>query len=298
MRNLFLAILLLTAWGKVHADTVVSVIWPFALDSPMAAMTRSIIDEANNQQKKYRFIFEHKPGAGGSVAANHLKTMQRPAIMFTSTSFITRPYLYVEGRYDIRDFQIINVFCLEQPLVLVSNKFAKTTDLGSSQFTIGSNFGSITELVARQYQKQGGLDLIHVAFKGTPEIVNSVMGKHIDMGVGFVGDVRNYNINVLGITGSKSHGGYNTFASQGIKGLENMVVDYFMIIKNTMDDAVKQEIGEIMKRAASSSGTQKFCSQDFGIPANIAGKDAQKYFDEVHGFWKKNIESNKDTFGK
>ena len=87
-----LSILILCFAISPQAQTVVPVVWVFALSSSQGNMVREIIQEANSRQTKYQFIFEHKPGAGGAVAAAAGLSAGRPAhVKRSAQSHIVQP---------------------------------------------------------------------------------------------------------------------------------------------------------------------------------------------------------------
>ena len=69
MKNLLLALLFVSS--LVHAETI-TIVWPFGMGDTQAQYSRSLIDELNNNQKKYTFILDNKPGAGATIGAKYV----------------------------------------------------------------------------------------------------------------------------------------------------------------------------------------------------------------------------------
>ena len=76
------------------AQQTVTVLWPFNIGSNQAAYARAIIDQANTQQTKYRFVLENKPGAGGTIAARMVQGSHEITLLSMSSSFFIRPVFY------------------------------------------------------------------------------------------------------------------------------------------------------------------------------------------------------------
>ena len=90
MKNLLvllLAVLITILTMDVRAQTVVPITWPFGIASSQANYIRVTIKQANTDQKKYIFILEHKPGAGGSIAVKSMSEKSGLALMGHTSSF-------------------------------------------------------------------------------------------------------------------------------------------------------------------------------------------------------------------
>jgi tripartite-type tricarboxylate transporter receptor subunit TctC len=290
MKHLIVTFFLLFSMST-FAKTIVPVIWPFSNASTNATMLRAIIDEANNQQQNYVFVFDHKPGAGGAVAVHHALSLNRPSILAHSSSFFIRPYLVQEGSYDVNQFNMLNVHCIGQPLAVISIKYKNINDIPvQSNVTVGMLPGSITQLVSSNVRTVKDVEVIEVPFRGTPEITASILGGHIDMGVEFLSGLSNPHLGVIGITGKTNHNNYKTFNSQQIFNFDDMVVDFFMLTHKNIDPSTAGDLNSIMSRAVNSVKHKAYCQADFGRPANLTDKDAAAYFKKTHSFWKTTAE--------
>jgi tripartite-type tricarboxylate transporter receptor subunit TctC len=283
-----------TATASAQAKIVVPVAWPFSLASNSGLMAREIVTEANNIQNKYQFVFENKPGAGGSVAVNYVTNANQPVILAHTSSFFIRPYTIKEGSYDPEQFIMINNYCSDQPLAMLSKNFKTLGDLQKqNKISIGVNPGSITNLPVSEYKKQHPkLDIVEIPFKGTPEMSTAVLGGHLDVSIDFLaGTARgNDNINVLAITGTKNHDNARTFQSQGLPGYDALTISYYLLMHNKTDPAVVKELNDIMTRAVVNPRVQKLCNQDFGTVTTVSGVETQALLTKKHQFWRKSVE--------
>lgn len=287
-----LSILILCFAISAQAQIVVPVVWVFALSSSQGNMVREIIQEANSQQTKYQFIFEHKPGAGGAVGVNYVASLKQPAILAHTSSYFIRPYMYKDGSYDVNQFEILNSYCNDQPLALISRNYKTLAELAKrSTASVGLLPGSITELLVEQYKNVNPkIDLTTVGFKGTPDITLQVLGGHIDLSVDWLAGVNNDNLNVLGITGVHNYDNAKTFRSQGLLGFEEIANSYYLFINKNTDPTVTKELNDIMARAVVAPKVRAYCQQDFGQYSNVSGAKAQSIFRQKHQYWKTQVE--------
>jgi tripartite-type tricarboxylate transporter receptor subunit TctC len=271
MKKLF-TLLLLSIASIAFADSVpVNIHWPFAVSSPQANMVRGLIETANTQQTKYNFVFSHKPGAGGSIAARSV-TPNQLSVLASTSSFYIRPLLYKDS-HNINDYSMVAEMCTAQPLAIFSKKFKSVSDFNKG-VTVGVIPGSITTLVTRSLSKSNThLNIVEVPYKGTTEATTDLLGGHIDGSVDFIGKAVlarfDSTVNIVGITGTKRIGSYATFESMGAKGLEGVTNDYFLFVHQSVDEATKKELNSIFRQAiTSSTRIKELCTDDFGTVAN------------------------------
>jgi tripartite-type tricarboxylate transporter receptor subunit TctC len=266
------AVLLMTLSSIAFAESIpVNIHWPFAVSSPQANMVRGLIETANTQQTKYNFVFSHKPGAGGSIAARAV-TPNQLSVLASTSSFYIRPLLYKDS-HTINDYNMVAEMCTGQPLAIFSKKFKSVNDFGKS-VTVGVIPGSITTLVTRSLSKSNShLSIVEVPYKGTTEATTDLLGGHVDGSVDFIGKAVlarfDNTVNVVGITGNKRIGSYATFESMGAKGLTGVTNDYFLFVHQSVDEPTKKELHSIFRQATNNSTKVKeFCTDDFGTVAN------------------------------
>lgn len=261
---LIMAMSLLTT---AHAQKTVPVVWGFSAASGQANMVRSIIDSANAQQNKYQFVFTHKPGAGGSLAARTVLESNDLVVLASSSSFYIRPLLYKDS-HNVDDFNLVTLYCVGQPLSIFSKKIDRLSVVKNKEISIGILPGSITTLVTSAIKRENpDIKILEVPYKGTPEATSDMLGGHIDGSVDFIGTsvfARFGNdIKVLGITGTRSINGHPTFQSLGVKGLENVTADWTISVNKSVDLVTRQELNRIFNNAVNDR-TKHFCEDDFG----------------------------------
>jgi tripartite-type tricarboxylate transporter receptor subunit TctC len=267
MKKIFTILLMMCIASSAFAQKTVSIIWPFSPASSQSNMVRAVIESANAQQNKYQFVFQNRPGAGGAIAANAVKESKELAILATTSSFYIRPLLYKDS-HSIDDFDLVTPFCNAQPLAIFSKKINKLSDAQHRDITIGVNPGSITSLITRSLKRENPeFSIVEVPYKGTPEATTDMLGGHIDGGVDWMGPsvtARFTNdVKVVGMTGTRSVNGHQTFQSQKIKGLENITVGHYFFVNKTIDNTTRQELHKILSDALTEK-SKSICEIDFG----------------------------------
>ena len=267
MKKIFTILLMMCITSSAFAQKIVSIYWPFSPASSQSNMVRAVIESANAQQNKYQFVFQNKPGAGGAVAALAVKDSKELAVLATTSSFYIRPLLYKDSHH-LDDFELVTPFCNAQPLAIFSKKITKLSDVQHRDITIGVNPGSITSLITRSLKRENPeFSITEVPYKGTPEATTDMLGGHIDGSVDWMGPsvtARFTNdVKVVGVTGTRSVNGHQTFQSLKIKGLENITVGHYFFVNKTVDDTTRQELHKILSDALTEK-PKSICEIDFG----------------------------------
>ena len=270
----------------------VQVVFPFSPSSSQASMVRELIDSANKNQSKYNFIFSSRPGAGGSIAANATVNKPELTLLATSNSFYIRPLLYKDS-HEVDDFNMVSVICKAQPLGLFSKKYSNIRDLEKQSVTVGLVHGSITALFVRILQRENPqIRVVEVPYKGTPEGVVDMMGGHLDVAIEFSGRnstgkfINDKTVKNIGITGFDNRDDFRSFNSQGVKGLENVTVDFIMMVDKKTDTATLKELNSIFNQAIDSK-VEKRCTDDHGFISKISLDQAKEMHQTSKSIWSK-----------
>lgn len=135
------------------------------------------------------FVVDNRPGAAGNVAADIVaKGTPDGHTIFMANSTIAIPSLFKSLPFDIRkDFAPLSLIALG-PSVLVVHPSLGVSDVKGllalakskpKQLTYGSGgVGNITHLAMALFASMGGIDMVHVPYKGgSPSVVGLVSGE-------------------------------------------------------------------------------------------------------------------------
>jgi len=277
MRKILFALLAVLA-VSASAETMVKIVWPFSPAGADSAMLRQIIDNANTAQTKYKFVYDNKPGAGGSIAVNSVISDRAVTVLAISSSFYVRPNLFKES-HDVNQLSMIGEFCSKMPLAVFSKKYSRVTDVSNRDLSLGLVSGSITQLVSKGIQNNSNVKINEIAYKGTPEASGDMLGGHLDASVDFLGPMTlgrmTPDVKIIGITGDRNITGFVTFKSQNVQGLESITSTDYFFVPSTVDDAVKQELSSILA-TANQDNVKKICSDNYGVTEKFSYDSAKK----------------------
>jgi tripartite-type tricarboxylate transporter receptor subunit TctC len=288
-KTIFSLLISMIMTAPVFAQT--ALFWPFASGSSQAVTLRTIIDNANKSQDKYKFVYENRPGAGGAVAALAMLRSENLALMMSSTSVFTRPMFYPNESYDLDQLEPVMIAAVDQPLIVLSKTISSLQELKSrKEATIGINPGSVTEIVARTLQQSlPNTKLIYVPYPNTIASTTDAAGGHIDMTVDFPKDtiqwVNNGTLKVIGATGTKTHGVFTSFKSQGISSMDRIILNYYVVVKKGTDTKTIDELHNILTTANSTEKMAELWSVDYATPFNKSIKDTVALWNSQKAFW-------------
>ena len=165
------------------------------------------------------FVIDNRVGAGGNIG--HDLAARAPkdgyTLLGTASNFVANPKLYSKVTYDpIRDFTPI-AGLIRTPSVLVVpagspirtiaelNAHAKANP-GKVNYASGGS-GSMSHFSAELFKASAGLDILHIPYKGSPEIMTSLMSGQTDLSfpvlVSVLPQLKAGTLRALAITGTR-----------------------------------------------------------------------------------------------
>jgi tripartite-type tricarboxylate transporter receptor subunit TctC len=291
-----LAILASAFCISASATETVTIVYGWSPSDVAANFHRTLVNEANKIQSKYNFVFDTKPGAGASIAANYVGAHPENSILATSSAFFIRPNFFPNESYDVSKFKELMPQC-DAPLEVVSKRYHSWSEVPTDKpLTIAvSGLGITTHLVATEVAKKYP-NMRVIPFKSTTDSVLSTISGVTDFSVNFMGDGEQYvnskneqdRVYALGITGTKADGKVPTFVSQGFpKTLESMNAPAHLVVSTSVPDAKYKEWREILVRAGRSKSVHDAFAVDHCVSLNQMSDDAiQPWFYKANNTWK------------
>ena len=290
------AILLSTLALTANAKENVTILYSWNAGDVAANFHRTLANEANKLQNKYNFIFDVKPGAGGSVAAGYiLANPNQNLLLANSSAFFIRPNFFpVSESHDISKFKSMFPQC-SAPISVSSAKYKTWSEVPTDKpLSIGiSGLGTTTHLVATQIAKKYP-NMIVVPFKSTTEASAATIGGQTDFAVNFIGEAKQFSegknrLYVLGITGNKTVDGIQPLSQQGFgKDVELMSVPAQIMVPVTVSDAKFKEWREIFLKAGRSQAVLDSYKVDFCTSINqMTDAEIVQYYKNQTENWKR-----------
>ncbi len=288
-KNIFLSLAMILTVATAHAKETVSIIWPFGVGDTAAQYSRSLIEVLNKSQTQYNFIFENKPGAGSSIAANYVSKNSK-TLLSASTAFFVRPNFYPNESHTVDEFSPVITQCAA-PMLIVSGKYKSWKEVPKDRdVTIAiSGIGTTTNLVATEIKRQYPR-LVMVPYKGIKEATVNLIAGDIDLQVSFFGEVQDFieikKLYMLGVTGPDTINGVPTLASQGFNGMDQVVNMHSILAPSHWSKENVDSLRVMFARAAQDPRVLKSYEPDRCRASLLDSSGNQRWFNNQKDLWK------------
>jgi tripartite-type tricarboxylate transporter receptor subunit TctC len=262
------------------AQQLVPSTWAFNIANVQGSYYRTLLEQANQNQTKYQFITEHKPGAGGSIAAAYVNNNNRISLLGTAAAFFVRPYLYDNAGYTFDQFKPVYLIA-NSPVALTSKSKDLKTILAQDKISIGTaGPGSGTHLFALKFkERHPEKNIIVVPYKSSTEALQDVLGGHVDLAYEFLGDAEARGVRVLGTTGTKKIKNYPMLKDMGYPDNADLIGVYHILVKKDISDEVVRELRAIFNEAERSTRFQELYRSDYSFkPALKTDRDYTDWY--------------------
>jgi tripartite-type tricarboxylate transporter receptor subunit TctC len=272
MKKVLLMLWFITSITQVQAQTQERIpsVWAMNISNIQGSYYRATLEEANRIQNKYEFMVEHKPGAGGEIAAVYVKNQRTSALLGVAAAYFVRPYLY-KANYSFDQFKPIHVMATS-PAALVTKDRSLQDIIGQNTISIGTaGAGSLTHLMALKFKEYYPTkNVVMVNYKSSTEALQDVLGGHTDLTFEFLGDAEAKGAKILGLTGRNKIKNYPLLKDIGYANQADIVGVYLILVKADMPMAQYTEIQSILIKAEQSSRVQELYAADYsGKPTNL-----------------------------
>ena len=185
--------------GVAHAaypDKPVKYIIPFAPggESDIAARFQQLVFRKKFNQE---LIIDSRPGAGGALAWSQTNTYPGDGYTWMSTNLPHIVLQPMEGvvQYKTEDIQNVCFYHYTPDAIVVRNESPYKTyqelvkaakDMPGSITIAGSGTNSANHLATERFNSFAGVKTTYVPFKGTGDLVASLLGGHVSMAMSYV----------------------------------------------------------------------------------------------------------------
>ena len=291
-----LLLLALVASMTVHARETVTLVYSWGPGDNAANFYRALVAEANKLQNQYTFLFDTKPGAGGTIAANFTTNNPTNTLWINSSAGYIRPNLFPADSHSMADFRSILPMCVS-PFVIASTKYKSWKEVpADAKLSIGmSGLGTTTHLVSIQIAKNYP-NMTIVPFKSTSEALINVLNGAVDFSVGFHGDSEQYTrsdaprqINWLGQTGRNSIKSTDLLSNQGFsRDLLDMSTPQQIFASKTLSEDRFKSMRKVLVEASRARSVREANAADNCIPNNqMPDNQIDAWFDAQVNQWKR-----------
>lgn len=218
-------------------------------------------------------VVENRTGAGGQIAIQYVKAAapDGATLLQTPTSMLTiYPHIYKKLPYDpVADLTPVSLGCVFDfgfavgPAVPLSVKTVPEFLAWAKANPLGANFGSpaagsTPHFIGALLGKSAGVDLKHVAYRGTQPAMLDLLGGQISAVSGPIGDLTQHlpsgKVRILGVSGTKRNRfapDVPTLIEQGLKDMAFSEWFAFFLPAKTPQDVVAR-LNASLKAALAS----------------------------------------------
>ena len=297
LRASLLALLFLFGFGaasraQTYPDRVVRIVNPFPPGGSVDVMARLLAQKLTDDLGQ-QFIVENRAGAGGNTGAESVAKSEPDGytLLFTAPGpLVVNPTLYAKGLgFDpAKDFVPIALFATTPLVLMVSNQVpAKNVQElialakqkpGQINFA-SAGIGSTPHLSGELFKSMAGIDIVHVAYRGTGPAMNDLLGGHIqimfDLLPSSLPQIEAGKVRALanaGATRPRSLPDLPTVAEQGPPGFE--ATSWFgLVAPSHIPDATKSRLIDAVAKALKSPDIAARLHDLGAEPGAAFGKD-------------------------
>ncbi len=222
-------------WPNKPIRTIV----PFPAGGGTDIVARDVTQKISGTTK-WTFVIENRPGSGGNLG---IDTAAKAApdgyslVIGQTSNLAINPSLYAKLPYDpVRDLTPIGLIG-NAPLVLVTavdSPFKTLADVvraaksqpGHINYGTSGN-GTVAHLATELLQRETGIKLVHIPYKGAAQGINDVIGGQVQLYMSsvptLIGHIKNGKLRALAVTAAQRTDDLPqtpTVAESGYKGFE------------------------------------------------------------------------------
>src|SRR5712671_317142 len=276
--------------GQTFPDRVVRIVNPFPPGGSAAVMARLLAQKLTDELGQ-QVIVENR--AGGNTGAESVAKSEPDGhtLLFTAPGpLVVNPTLYAKGLgFDpAKDFVPIALFATTPLVLMVSNQVpAKNVQElialakqkpGQINFA-SAGIGSTPHLSGELFKSMAGIDIVHVAYRGTGPAMNDLLGGHIqimfDLLPSSLPQIEAGKVRALanaGATRPRSLPDLPTVAEQGLPGFE--ATSWFgLVAPSHIPDATKSRLIDAVAKALKSPDIAARLHDLGAEPGTAFGKD-------------------------
>jgi len=221
--RLLLALIACTAcsvsFGQAWPSKPIRLVVPFPAGGGTDIIAREVAQKIT-ETTKWAFIIDNKPGSGGNIGLDSVA--KSPAdgyslVLGQTSNLAINPSLYKKLPYDpVKDLAPISMVA-SAPMTLVvatDSPYKSLADLvsaakakpGTINFASSGN-GTVGHLATELFQKEAGIKLVHIPYKGAAQGMTDVIGGQVQIYVAsiptVIGHIKSGKMRALAVTSLK-----------------------------------------------------------------------------------------------
>lgn len=289
--------------GPAFADSwptrPIRMIVPFPAGGGTDIITRELTNKLAGSG--YNFVIDNKPGSGGNLGVDAAAKAAGDGYTFVmgqTSNLAINPTLYTKLPYDPqKDLTPVSLVA-SSPLVIVASAnspFKTLADVvkaakakpGSVNFASSGN-GTVAHLAAESFQKQAGVKLTHIPYKGAAQGVTDVISGEVQLYVSsvptLIGHIKSGKMRALAVTSLKRVDDLPdvpTISESGYKGFE--AVTWFGVLgpAHLPKEVVLKLNADINRALKDPALAKKLADQGADVLGSTPEQFAQLIHDDI-----------------
>jgi len=266
--------------ADIYPARPIRIIAPFPPGAGIDLVAR-MIGSPLSQALRQPVVVDNRPGANGTIACD-LTANAAPdgytLLLGNASTLSMAPGLYRKLPYDpVKSFAPITLVSASANVLVVHPSVKATTTAEfialakarPGQLNYGSaGTGNSTHLAAELFRMMTGIDIVHVAYKGTPAIFADLLPGQIQLSfaslISTLPHVKQSRLRALGVTSLKrapSLPDVPSIDESGVKGYEVNVWQGFVAPARTPNSIISRLNAEIRSIVLSSENRERFAAQ-------------------------------------
>jgi tripartite-type tricarboxylate transporter receptor subunit TctC len=259
------------AFAQAWPAKPIRLVVPFPAGGGTDIIAREVANKVT-ANTKWNFVVDNKPGVGGNIGIDAVAKSQADGynlVLGQTSNLAINATLYSKLPYDpVKDLTpIVLVGSSPLAIVVASNSPYKTMAdvVAASKAKPGSiNFatsgsGTVAHLAAELFQKEAGVKMTHIPYKGASQGLTDVIGGNVQLYVSsiptLIGHIRSGKVRALAVTSAKrvddlpqvptiAESGYKDFEAVtwfGLLGPANLPKEIVASVNSEVNKALKSE---------------------------------------------------------
>ena len=240
-------------------------------------------------------LVDNRPGAGATIAAGSVANSAPDGytLFFADTALLIAPSIYSKLTFDpVKSFAPVSGV-VTTPLVIVVNPSLKAKSIGelialakTERLTYGSpGVGTVHHFAMELFQRQAGVSIVHVPYKGASAIIPDLISGQIQIGIisapPALAQAKAERLRPLALTSPAKVAGADWPAlADTLSGFDASPRLFILAPAGTPEPIVSQLNGALRKILASKEINDAFAAQgaaaDWSTPRDLAARMSQE----------------------
>lgn len=254
---------------------------------------------------KHAVVIENRAGAGGVIGSD--VAAKAPAdgytLLMVTVGHALNPFVYAKLPYDTKkDFTPVGVIANVPSLVVVSpassasslKDFLANAKSKPSTLTFASSgAGTTSHIGAALMESLGGVEMVHVPYKGAAPALQDIMGDRVDMSVDIILSslplVQGGKLKALAVTSpmrSPLLPDVPTVAEAGLPGYDFMAW-YMLVAPAGVPEPILVKLNDDLRKIAALPDVRSRIESMGGVVANSTLKDVREQLNNEFDRWAK-----------